>query len=110
MSLHSKWLKEYHNKEILENEYGFITYWYPNETTIYLEDIYIVPEQRNKKIGLDLVNQAIEIGKEKGCIQSIGSLDPNTVLFQKNLDNMLTFGYKISHIHGSLIILKKDIK
>jgi len=109
MSLHSEWLKEYHNKEIIENEHGFVTFWYPNEKTIYVEDLYVKPESRYKKIGVDLVTQAIEIGKQKGCTHTIGSVDPKAIGFQRNLNNMLVFGYKISHVHGSLIILIKEI-
>lgn len=109
MNLYKQWLKEYKNKDTLDSEHGFIIYSKLNNEVIYLEDMFIKPESRNQKHSLDLANKLVTLAKEQGFVQLITSLDPKTPMFERSYNNAINFGFKISHVHGSLIILKKDI-
>ena len=109
LTLYADWLKEYKNKETLESEHGFIIYSYISENIIYLEDMYIKPESRNQKHSLVLANKLIEIAKQNNVVQLITSLCPTDKCFQRSYDNTIAYGFKISHVHNNLIILKKDV-
>lgn len=107
--MYTQWLKEYKNKGTLESEHGFIIYSYISENVIYLEDIYIKPESRNQKHSLALANRLTEIAKEKNVIQLVTSLCPTDKYFERSYANTIAYGFKISHVHNNLIILKKDL-
>ncbi len=110
MSMYAEYLTERTNDQILENEYGFATYRFlENCKTVYIVDIYVVPEMREKGIAADMANQIEKIAKEKGCTDMIGTVLPSAKGSNTSLAVLLSYGMKLHSAAQDAIILRKDI-
>merc|ERR1711974_364130 len=71
---------------------GFSLYYYAYSTwtsrpTLYLEDLYVMPEYRNKGVGKHLFKRLGEIAKEKECLRvewSVLTWNSPSIGFYKN--------------------------
>lgn len=109
MSLYGKYLKERSNKEILENETGFATYSFPDNTTVYIEDIYTNPESRISGEASRLADEIIKIAKQKGCTKLIGSVVPSTKGSTDSLKVLLAYGMKLDSSTNNFILFSKEL-
>lgn len=110
MELYASFLKEYYNKDVITyGKIGLLITIDVSPTEVYWEDIYVSPEARQSKVALNLCNKALEIAKSQGKTTIIGSADPESKMFERSMELMRLYGFKISHVSGKLIILKKDI-
>ncbi|KAL6098862.1 diamine acetyltransferase 2b [Pungitius pungitius] len=62
---------------------GYALYFYTYSTwkgrSVYLEDLYVMPEFRGKGIGKGLLSKVAEVGKKKQCVRlQLSVLDWNT--------------------------------
>uniref|UniRef100_A0A672YCR3 Diamine acetyltransferase 2-like n=1 Tax=Sphaeramia orbicularis TaxID=375764 RepID=A0A672YCR3_9TELE len=62
---------------------GYALYFYTYSTwkgrSVYLEDLYVMPEFRGNGIGKGLLSKVAEVGKEKQCVRlNLSVLDWNT--------------------------------
>ncbi|XP_059912626.1 diamine acetyltransferase 2b [Gadus macrocephalus] len=62
---------------------GFVLYYYTYSTwmgpTVFMEDLYVMPEYRGKGIGKGLMSKVAQVGKEKQCTRlQLAVLDWNT--------------------------------
>ncbi len=109
MSLYSKYVTERTNKQILETEYGFATYNFPDATTVYIEDIYVLPEHRKSGLAAAIANEIVVIAKEKGCTQILGSVVPTANNSTDSLKVLLAYGMKLRNCSNDFIVFQKDI-
>ncbi len=110
MSLYGDYLVERTNDQILENEYGFATYRFlENCKTVYIVDIYVIPEARVKGIATDMADQIEKIAKERGCIDMIGTVLPSAKGSTASLAVLLAYGMKLHSSAQDAIILRKEI-
>jgi len=93
-----------------ENEYGFITFHYLNETTMFIEDVYIKPEFRQQGHGFQLVKHVENIAKETNRNKVMTTVDLSLPL-SRDVGVLSSFGIgmKISHVSGSFLYFIKDI-
>lgn len=109
MSLFADYKKEREGKEILENEYGFITYII-NGDSVYIEDIYVVPEQRRLGVGGKMADIVCEIAKQRGCKTLYGSVSPQARGAHESMIALIAYGMKLHSLGNGLIYFSKDIK
>jgi len=93
----SKMFEDYANERgfgprILETEYGFATY-YLEEDSCYIEDIYVLPEKRNKKMGSDMANRIVELAKQKQIGTLYGSVNKLAKSAQTSRDILSSYGF-----------------
>jgi len=66
MNLYAEYIKERENKDLIEKDYGFCTYEILGQY-VYLADVYVSKDERQKGLCKDLVEEVVRIGKENGC-------------------------------------------
>lgn len=108
LDLYEKYLSERVNKKLLKFKNAFATYVIEGEEC-YIEDIYVLPEIRQKGVASALANEITKIAKEAGCTYLTGSIDPTTNGATESMKALLAYGFKLAGLHGKLIVLVKHI-
>ena len=109
MSLYAQYIAEKTNKFILETDYGFATYSFPDATTVYLEDIFVVKDCRQQGVATELVDEITEIARYQGCTRLLGSVIPSTKGSTESLKVFLRMGAKIESATTDFIVISKGI-
>jgi len=109
LSLFSQYIQERTNKFVLEYETGFGVYSYPNSTTVYLEDIYVMPEYRKNGIASIIANDIATLAKDKGCNKMIGSVVPSAKNSTSSLQVLLSYGMHLDSATNDYILFSKDL-
>lgn len=108
VSLYAQYLKERTGKDCLETEHGFATYevW---DDGVYIEDIYVVPNMRDKKIASELADQIAETARSLGRKKLYGSVSPQANGATSSLKVLLAYGFKLLNSSPELIMFFKEI-
>jgi GNAT superfamily N-acetyltransferase len=111
MSLYANYLIERTNKLILEDDRGFITYYYlSNEIAgLMIEDIYVLPEFRKNHVASDLANKLVAEAKDLGYTKCWGQVCPAAKNSTESMKVMLAWGLKLHSLSNTVIFLCKDI-
>ena len=103
------YLRETYNKTVIENETGVIVFSFDKQT-IYIEDLYVKPELRGKGYGKTMYNFVLDVGRQKGCRQSLISVVLSSKGSHKNLCMYIDkLGYTISRANDTVIYLIKPL-
>jgi GNAT superfamily N-acetyltransferase len=108
MSLYADYVKERGVFNIVELEQGFATYRI-NGVECYIEDIYVVPEARNKHIATLLADRISEEAKEKGCRYLACAVVPGSNKSTDSLKVVLAYGFKVLKSDQNAIYLIKEL-
>lgn len=108
MSLFGEYIKERLNKDIIEDDKGFATYYFVKDG-IYLEDMYISPAHRKTFYTKYLADKVAKIGKEKGFNKMFTTVVPSTNNATVSLKACISYGFKLHSCEQNLIILVKEI-
>lgn len=109
MSLYGKYVKERENCEIVETPYGFATYKIL-EDSVYVIDIYVLPEFRRLKKAKEFMDLSYNLAKELGKKWVLGSVCLDANGKEESLLAAFYWGMRISHYNGNMIYLKKEVK
>lgn len=102
------YLKERENSEVLDHEYGFAIYTILDES-IYLSDIFVVPEKRRSKVCYDMADSVSKIGRDNGCKYILGTIDANVSGVERSVEVLKNYGFKVFKVENSLVWYKKEI-
>lgn len=108
MSHYANYIKEREGKEIIEDEFGFVTYS-THQDYVYIEDIYVTPEHRRQKKCYEYADKVAAIAKENGYSKLLGSIDPEGTGAHESLLVLLNYGYKLHATHNNVIYFMKEI-
>lgn len=104
------YIKETFGKEMLQNEYGFATFYIVPETTVcYLEDIYVAPEFRRAEFGSELEDAVIKWAKERYCTEIMGSVNLNIATPERSMNVLLSRGYKLTSATPTMLYFRKQL-
>lgn len=110
MSLYKDYLTERTNDKIIESDAGFVTYRYINEgKSVYIIDIYIVPDARKKGSGSYLAQLVEEEALDMGCTEMIGTVCPSAKHSTTSLKVLLAYGFTLHSATENMIIFKRDL-
>lgn len=109
MSLYAEYLKERTSDLILECESGFATYRYPDDHTVYIVDIYCLPEFRKSGVAKAMADKVVGEAKEKGCTRLLGSVVPSVKNSTVSMKALLAYGLSLDSSTNDFILFKKDI-
>ena len=109
MSLYGKYIKEKFNFDIIEKEYGFISYQIQGETC-HAFDIYIEPEHRNRSLAQKLFGEVEEIAKAAGCRAITGSVSPKSKEAGRTMLIFLLHDFEIVGVAENTILICKELK
>lgn len=107
-SLYAKYIHERLGKSILERPEGFVTYSFLGDS-MYIEDIFVLPEHRRSGVGTELANAVIDIAKSKGYNKIIGTVLPTANGSTDSLKALLWYGFQLHSLNGNLIVLTKEV-
>lgn len=108
MSLYANYLTEKTNRKIKENEFGYATYSY-SEDAVYIEDIYVLPEQRHNGHAKLLADQIVEEAKAKGIKKVYGSVVCSIKNSTDGITALLKYGMKLDSSTNNFILFSKEI-
>lgn len=108
MSLFSEYLRERTEIEMIENDYGFITFSIEGDNC-YIRDLYIVPAERKNHWATDLANRVRDIALSRKCKYLTGSVCPQAKNATDSLKVLLAYGMRLDSAANNLIIFKKEI-
>jgi ribosomal protein S18 acetylase RimI-like enzyme len=109
MSLFADYKKERERKDVLETEKGFAVYWFPDNQTCYLEEIYVAPFFRKQGYATELANQVEEIACMHGCIKMVGSVATNVEHKHASLLVVLSHGYRLADAKDNMVYFVKEL-
>ena len=110
MSLYADYLLERTEDRIVECETGFATYRYLNDgKSVYIVDIYTVPDARGEGCASLLANMIVSEAKEKGATELLGTVVPSAKGATISLKVLLAYGMKLKSAGDNLVVFRKDI-
>lgn len=98
------YIREREGREVYQTLEGFITYEMIDENTVYLVDIYVATQFRNKNIATQLADYVVELTNAKVVM---GSIDPNIPSAHTSLLVLLAYGMKLDRYENGLLLFKK---
>jgi GNAT superfamily N-acetyltransferase len=109
--MYAQYLKERTNDEIIETTQGFVSYRFlDNGKTLYIVDIYILPDYRLTKAGTAIADRVVDIARAKGCVELIGTICPGAKHSTESLKALLAYGMTLKSAANDVIIMTKEIK
>lgn len=108
-SLYAQYLEELEGGIVIEHEWGFAT-CKRYEDDFYLEDIYVIPEKRDTKLGSELYKQAAQMAKDLGYKRVLGSIVPSRSNSTRMMQVMIGMGFKVLASQNDIIFLFKEIE
>lgn len=114
MSHYAEYVKERLGKLIFECDEGFAVYWYLQHPehgfTVYIEDIYVVPEARKKNVASWMADQIVEEAQGRGASTMLGSVNPKANGATTSLKVLLAYGMTLDGPDATgLIFFSKHI-
>jgi GNAT superfamily N-acetyltransferase len=80
-----------------------------NEKSVYIIDIFTIPESRKKGEAAQLADLIAAEAKERGCTEMLGSVVPSTKGSTASLKVLLAYGMTLKEAGQDFIIFRKDI-
>lgn len=109
MSLYAQYLMERTDDLIIETQHGFATYRYLDDgKCVYIIDIYVVPEARNKKIASSLADVIVKEAKDRGAIRMLGSVVPSSKNSTASMKVLLGYGMTLDSAGPDAIFFRKE--
>jgi predicted acetyltransferase len=109
-SFYADYLTEKTNDDIIETDFGFVTYRHlPEQLSTYIIDLYVIPEKRHKGFATYFVDEVSKKAKEKGFKKILGTCVPSNHNSTESLKAILSYGMDLKSSSENLIIFEKRI-
>jgi len=108
VTLYARYIAEREDFSIIETDQGFATFKVVAHT-IYLRDLFVLPEFRRTKVASELCDQVCRVGRSLECTTLVGSLDPKALNANDGLRAILSYGLKLKGQQGSLLYFEKEL-
>lgn len=109
VSLYSQYLTERTNDLILENDWGFATYRYMPENTVYIVDIFVSPKSRRQDLARTMADCIAAEARAKGCTSMIGTVVPSCKGSHASMLVLIAYGMKLESAGPDLIVFRKEL-
>lgn len=107
-SLYGQYIFETKNKEIVESDKGFATY-FPVSDGLYIEEIFVHPDYRKTGEASALADQIADIARQKGYKKVYGSVCPSANNSTASLMVLISYGFKLHEAGPNAVILVKEV-
>jgi GNAT superfamily N-acetyltransferase len=108
-SMYAKYLQEKTNDHIFETEKGYATYRYTDEKTVYIIDLYVLPDFRQLGTASLIADNIVAIARSRGCTTLLGSVVPSAKESTISLKVLLGYGMTLQSSANDFIVFKKGI-
>lgn len=104
--MYKDYIKERENAELIEFEHGFVVLKILPDS-IYLQDMYVMPEFRRKQIGTKMLQQVEQIATAAGKKELLTSCSPPALGSTGSLKAILASGFELLSCEKDMIYLNK---
>lgn len=101
--------EEYAGTKFIEHEFGFVSYSLLPDC-IFIEDIWVAPEQRKSGLGQSLIEEAEAVGRAEKKLFSLVRIDLNAATIPGNLKAALAIDFIPFRADNNQIWLKRNIE
>lgn len=108
MDLYAKYIKEREDLELLSTEDAFLTYKI-GDGWAFIQDLYVVPENRKSYVASKLADKVVEIAIERGCTELYGQVDKNANEWERSIKVLEGYGMSPCKEQDNMIYFKKKI-
>lgn len=108
LSKYARYIKEKAGHELIENDFGFITYEVGKDC-VHIHDLWVDPDFRDKGYGSNLVGEVVKQGKMNGCSYLSACVQLNTNNLTDTLKAQLHYGFLVVGGNEKEIKLAKEI-
>lgn len=109
MSLWSEYLRECGLLEIIEYEWGFITFHVEHPDILFINDCYVrMPERKSGKAS-SLVKEASEWGERRGCKSVLTTVHTGSLNATGALHVILKCGFKVRSSDHRVVVFSKEL-
>lgn len=108
-SHYKAYVREREGVEVLEFDFGFALVK-PLSDALYLQDIFVLPEHRQKGCGRHMLEVVEAAALGMGFNKVVGSCDPVANGATESMKAMFACGFSLKSCSGGLILLEKSIK
>lgn len=110
LNLQKMYMQEREALCFVEDYGGFLAYKVLNPTTWYIQDIYVLPEHREKKLASELFRQCVQLAKKSNISTLLGSVDLSAPAPERSMKAVLSVGFVPFNIeNNSLIWFKLEV-
>lgn len=112
MSLFADYIKERMGASIVERDEGFATYRFiehQNRPAVYIEDIYVRPEAREKGVASEMADDVVSIALKAGCTRLIGTVNSKAKNPTASIKTLLAYGFEFFSCNEDGLVFKKEI-
>lgn len=109
MSFYAHYIRERTNDLILETPEGFATYRYLNDATVYIIDIFVLSDFREKGVAAKMADEIVKEAKARGCTELVGTVVPSMKNSTISMKVLLGYGMKLRSAGPDLIVFGKEI-
>jgi GNAT superfamily N-acetyltransferase len=102
------YIAERENAEVYETSKGFAVYTITAQT-IYIQDIWVHPEHRNKHVATNIADAVVVIAIERGCTQMVGSVCPTAKNAHQSLQILLSYGMRLMSSQNNIIFFSMEL-
>lgn len=109
LSLYAQYLTERTSRGILETEDGFATFDYISDDTVYIIDLFVVPEKRKSHVASEIANKICEEAIKTGRKYLLGSVDVTAKGSEASCKVLEAYGMTIHKVAEPMIFYVKQI-
>lgn len=109
MSLWGQYIQERLGHLIIEDDFGFISYQFLDGDACFIEDMFVIPEMRQKGRGSALCMQLENVCKSAKIKSLRCSVWPEARNATESMKVILAYGFCLSHITDDLIYFSKEL-
>lgn len=104
----ARYKEEREGKEVLENEHGFATFLFEDDY-VYVEDVYIIPESRQKGEASSFIYQIEDLAKDRDVFKVMVTVDVRTNGANQSILAILHHGFNVISSDKNVIYFIKEI-
>ena len=109
LSLYGQYLTERTSRGILETEHGFATFDYITDDTVYIVDLYVVPEKRKSHVASEIADKICEEAVKAGRKYLLGSVDLTAKGAETSCKVLEAYGMVIHKVAEPMVFYVKQI-
>lgn len=113
-SLYGKYVEEREGQEIVESEYGFITYTIfalpAGGCYLFVHDIYVDKNNRFTGEAKRLVDRVLEIANDSECEFVVATIDPKTKTATEAMKFQIHMQMRITGVLDGMIYMKRELR
>lgn len=109
LSLYAQYIAERAGRGIVETDQGFATFDYISDDTVYIVDLYVVPEARKSGVASSIADKICEEAIKAGKKFLLGSVDTTAKGAEESIKVLKAYGMQLHKEAKPMLFFAKQI-